>query len=75
MDGKIRRVLKKYGQVVNENGLFVVKNKGKHSFHVEIIEKQVKVSPCFGPGVKPAEWSRIAEKEALVIQKAVLKIV
>ena len=74
MDGKIKKVLGKYGQVTNEGGLLEVKNKGKPSFQVEIIEKQVKISPCFGSGVKPAEWSRIAEKQALVIKKAVLNV-
>lgn len=75
MDEKIIfEVLEKFGQVVKVVGLFEIRNEGKPSYVVDIQEKQVKVSPCFGLGVKPEEVWHEAELRALVIKEAVFKV-
>ena len=78
MDGdeKVMKVLKRYGEEVTRGGgSLKVVNKRKPSFEVRFVgEKEVKVSPIFGPDVIPSEWFNIAEKEAQVIKKAILKV-
>lgn len=59
IDKKTKKVLKQYGQVKKESGVWIVENEGKPSFFVEILDsnpqKTVKVSPILGQGVKPRE--------------------
>lgn len=71
---KLVKVLKGYGQVIKDGGSIKIENEGKPSFMVEIYGKQAKVSPFFGRNLKLEEWFQIAEKEALVIEKAIINV-
>jgi len=79
MNEKAKKVLKsvlgKYGKVEDKGDSIEVTNTTNPSFRVEIDgEDKVEVSSILGSDMPPGNWAEIAEKQAVVIENTIRKV-